>query len=543
MAGALRRASLPLEGSLILLSLDTLPTAEDAGRAAALPGQRRLAAPSCALSGHHHVMPCRVRDSTGIKVRGEGEWHARKHGGARRRVWRKVHLAMDEATLEVRAVEITGSGVGDAPVLPDLLGQVPADEEIASVTADGAYDTRGCRDAIANRGADAVIPPRRNAKPWKKHSPGAAGRNEALRAIKRLGRTIWRRWSGYHRRSRAETKMNCMKLLGQKLMAVRHRPRTDGGSMPHLRQTNRRTPGPHRHPQSLHRPRHPHHATCRLIPTGERGSSAFRRSVQQSRPAGELRPIQRQTFLHEGGGKIGSVRKRAFGDETVAIISADMLGIHDLSLAQPDHRRFRLPPPRLIHFRRVDARQADMRSGNDDRVAVDHVAFSREDLLFIRRGGGRRYSSSCRGRRCADRHCHRASFRRIRGMSGERLVPDGRNRSGFLGRCEETCQKSKHRKAFMENSFLCRELCRNIGSPMKYRRPSMPISVECGRSRHPNPQVSPTRRETRSPRAQTPPGRRASAYARPPASSLAAHRAAAPPSVGPPARSPDCRPP
>lgn len=158
-------------------------------------------------------------DSTGIKVRGEGEWHARKHGGARRRVWRKVHLAIDEATLEVRAVEITGSGVGDAPVLPDLLGQIPDGEEIASVTADGAYDARGCRDAIANLGADAVIPPRRNAKPWKKESPGAAGRNEALRAIKRLGRSIWRRWTGYHRRSRAETKMNCMKLLGQKLMA------------------------------------------------------------------------------------------------------------------------------------------------------------------------------------------------------------------------------------------------------------------------------------------------------------------------------------
>ena len=158
-------------------------------------------------------------DSTGIKVRGEGEWHARKHGGARRRVWRKVHLAVDESTLEVRAVEITGSGVGDAPVLPDLLGQIPEGEPIASITADGAYDTRGCRDAIANRGADAVIPPRRNAKPWKKNSPGAAGRNEALRAISRLGRTIWQRWSGYHRRSRAETKMNCMKLLGQKLAA------------------------------------------------------------------------------------------------------------------------------------------------------------------------------------------------------------------------------------------------------------------------------------------------------------------------------------
>ena len=72
------------------------------------------------------------------QVRGEGEWHARKHGGARRQVWRKVHLAIDEATLEVRAVKITGSGVGDAPVLPDLLGQIPNGEEIASVTADGA---------------------------------------------------------------------------------------------------------------------------------------------------------------------------------------------------------------------------------------------------------------------------------------------------------------------------------------------------------------------------------------------------------------------
>ena len=27
-------------------------------------------------------------DSTGIKVEGEGEWNARKHGGAKRRVWR-----------------------------------------------------------------------------------------------------------------------------------------------------------------------------------------------------------------------------------------------------------------------------------------------------------------------------------------------------------------------------------------------------------------------------------------------------------------------
>ena len=115
-----------------------------------------------------------------------------------------MHLAVDEATLEVRAVEITGSGVGDAPMLPGLLSQIPEGEPIASVTADGAYDGRACRDASADRGAEAIIPPRRNAKPWKKDSPGAGARNEDLRAIGRVGRTIWRRWSGYHRRSRVE---------------------------------------------------------------------------------------------------------------------------------------------------------------------------------------------------------------------------------------------------------------------------------------------------------------------------------------------------
>ena len=158
-------------------------------------------------------------DSTGIKVEGEGEWNARKHGGAKRRIWRKVHLGIDEKTLEIRAVEFTSSDIGDAPMLPELLGQIPPDQEIGNVTADGAYDTRKCHDAIADRGAYAVIPPRKNAKFWKPKSAGAIARNEALRASKRLGRKIWRKWSGYHRRSRAETKMHCMKLLGQRLMA------------------------------------------------------------------------------------------------------------------------------------------------------------------------------------------------------------------------------------------------------------------------------------------------------------------------------------
>ncbi len=50
-------------------------------------------------------------------------------------------------------------------------------------------------------------------------SAGAIARNDAVNAQRYLGRTVWRRWSGYHRRSRVETKMHCMKLLGQSQMA------------------------------------------------------------------------------------------------------------------------------------------------------------------------------------------------------------------------------------------------------------------------------------------------------------------------------------
>ena len=157
--------------------------------------------------------------STGIKSEGEGEWNARKHGGPKRRIWRKIHIGIDEETLEVRAVEVTTSNVGDAPMLPELLEQIPPGQAIGSVTADGAYDTRKCHDAIAARRAHAVIPPRKNAKPWKPSSAGAVARNEAVNASRYLGRAIWRKWSGYHRRSRVESKMNCIKLLGQSLMS------------------------------------------------------------------------------------------------------------------------------------------------------------------------------------------------------------------------------------------------------------------------------------------------------------------------------------
>jgi hypothetical protein len=66
-----------------------------------------------------------------------------------------VERGIDEETLEIRAIEVTSSSIGDAPMLPDLLNQNSPDQQIGSVTADGAYDTRKCHDAIADCNAHA----------------------------------------------------------------------------------------------------------------------------------------------------------------------------------------------------------------------------------------------------------------------------------------------------------------------------------------------------------------------------------------------------
>lgn len=156
-------------------------------------------------------------DSTGVKMLGEGEWKTKKHGAEYRRQWRKVHLGIDAQTLEIRAIEVTSNSIGDAPVLPALLAQVST--PIGTVSGDGAYDTKACHAAIAAVGAEAIIPTRKNARLWKKYPPGAERRNEILKATQRLGRAIWKKWSGYHRRSLVETKMRCFKLLGERVMA------------------------------------------------------------------------------------------------------------------------------------------------------------------------------------------------------------------------------------------------------------------------------------------------------------------------------------
>lgn len=124
---------------------------------------------------------------------------------------------MEAQSGDVRAVEFTSGRQGDSPMLPDLLAQLPQEEEIGSVTADGAYDTRRCHGAIVERGAEARIPIRCNGRAWKEDCPAARIRNDILHEIRHLGRANWKRSVGDHVRSRVKARMNCLKAFGQRI--------------------------------------------------------------------------------------------------------------------------------------------------------------------------------------------------------------------------------------------------------------------------------------------------------------------------------------
>lgn len=146
-------------------------------------------------------------DSTGLKVYGEGKWKVRTHGKDKRRVWLKLHLAVDTTTGEIRAHSLTPSARHDGQELPDLLDAVEGPLE--AVYADGAYDGFANHAAIRARNARAVIPPRKGAAitPPRDIEHPAPARADAVRRTVEIGRKAWKQETGYHRRSLAETAM------------------------------------------------------------------------------------------------------------------------------------------------------------------------------------------------------------------------------------------------------------------------------------------------------------------------------------------------
>lgn len=163
-----------------------------------------------------------VVDSTGLKIYGEGEWKARKHGVSKRRTWRTLHIAVCAEEGEIEAVVLGEAGLADADAVAPMLEEI--DQGIERFGADGAYDKRKVYDKVRTHSpnCEMLIPPRKNARIWQHGNCKAPPhpRDENLRYIRKHGRKAWKKDAGYHQRSLAETAVFRLKtIFGNQLSA------------------------------------------------------------------------------------------------------------------------------------------------------------------------------------------------------------------------------------------------------------------------------------------------------------------------------------
>lgn len=221
------RETVGLARSLFALLQLTLPV-PDHTTLARRRAQLRLGLPVSRPTAPLHL----VVDSTGLALRQEGHWQLHRTGphGPLTLAWkchyRRIHLGVDAATGELRALGVSSMSVTDADMLPLLLPAVTV--PLQQVTADGAYDKWKCYEAVAARPEHprAVFPPprlgkRRHYPRIRQHGNSRApplDRDAHIRRIRRVGRARWKAECGYHRRSLAETFISRAKrLFGDRL--------------------------------------------------------------------------------------------------------------------------------------------------------------------------------------------------------------------------------------------------------------------------------------------------------------------------------------
>ncbi len=229
--GQLKYSDVAIETALTLRLVFHLPLRQAEGFLASVfrmmgvtlevPDHTTLSRRSQRLKVQLHHIPANepvhlIVDSTGLSIVGEGEWAAAKHGGKGKRGWRKLHLGVDGSG-EIVSQILTNGNADDAKTGVTLIQAV--EHDVASVTADAAYDTIAIYEAANERGAKVVVPPTRTAT-VSRRGRRSASRDRTIRRVKKVGRRQWKKESGYHRQGTVENVFFRYKsILGDRLRA------------------------------------------------------------------------------------------------------------------------------------------------------------------------------------------------------------------------------------------------------------------------------------------------------------------------------------
>ena len=157
--------------------------------------------------------PHLIVDSTGLKSRGAGEWLFEKHGTAKRRSWRKLHIGIDADNGEIVAFDLTDKEVDDALHVAPLLDQLAGAP--ASFMGDGAYDRACVLEGVLARNPNAkfIVPPCKGAVTGPTAATSPTQRDQHVLAVDAHERMNWQKTSGYNRRSKVEASISRYKRV------------------------------------------------------------------------------------------------------------------------------------------------------------------------------------------------------------------------------------------------------------------------------------------------------------------------------------------
>jgi hypothetical protein len=162
-----------------------------------------------------------IVDSTGLKVVGEKEWMNHKHGTRQRKVWRKLHLCINEHG-EILSAALTSHIESDTGQVGDLLETIEG--PVSELIGDGGYDSPSTYEALEayekrsnqDRPIKAIIPPNTGFQEVKETD--SAQRLGNIHLIEDKGKLSWQNQMDYGRRARVENTMHRYKsIIGNKL--------------------------------------------------------------------------------------------------------------------------------------------------------------------------------------------------------------------------------------------------------------------------------------------------------------------------------------
>ena len=160
--------------------------------------------PLLTKSNKEHVISL---DSTGLKIHGQGEWNRKKHKQTDRRQWVKMHLAVDNDSMQILAVESTADDVHDCEVFDTLIDSIP--QQIDKALADGAYATVGAYKKAEERNIELVAKPKASDIVNDTDTePHILERNKQVAYFHENGIYAWANKNSYWDRNKAETTMS-----------------------------------------------------------------------------------------------------------------------------------------------------------------------------------------------------------------------------------------------------------------------------------------------------------------------------------------------